>query len=92
MSKQNTSLLSGVFFILGVIPLIVGLTKWGNGIYVAVLSVSIFLPLILNVLGLIFALFGVKGKMKITLVLANCLGLCLSIFLLYVAMYGFLRS
>ncbi|WP_260412501.1 hypothetical protein [Alkalihalobacillus sp. TS-13] len=36
MTKKNFSILSGVFFILAVFPLIVGLTGWGNEMYVAV--------------------------------------------------------
>ncbi len=89
MTKKYYSILSGVFFIMAVFPLAVGLTKWGNEFYIAVLNVSIFLPLILGVLGFIFALIGIKGRVKGSLVLLNVIGVSLSAFLVFVAMYGF---
>ncbi|MGM0830277.1 MAG: hypothetical protein ACQEU4_18805 [Bacillota bacterium] len=67
MTKKYYSIFSGVFFIMAIFPLIAGLTKWGNEIYVAVLNISIFLPLIFGVLGLIFALIGMNGKVKLVL-------------------------
>jgi hypothetical protein len=92
MTKKYYLIISGVFFIMAIFPLLAGLTKWGNVIYVAVLNVSIFLPLIFGVLGLIFALIGISGKVKISLVLVNVLGVSLSIFLVFLAMYGFQQA
>jgi hypothetical protein len=92
MTKKYYSILSGIFFIMAIFPLIAGLTKWGNEIYVAVLNVSIFLPLIFGVGGLIFALIGINGKVKISLVLVNGLGVSLSLFLVFVSMYGFQQA
>lgn len=92
MTKKYYSIFSGMFFIMAIFPLIAGLTKWGNEIYVAVLNSSIFSPLIFGVLGLIFALIGMKGKVKISLVLVNVLGVSLSLFLLFVAIYGFQQA
>ncbi|WP_408009595.1 hypothetical protein ACJROX_04650 [Pseudalkalibacillus sp. A8] len=89
MSKKTFSVLSGVFFILAVFPLIAGLTRWGNKIYVAVLSISIFSPLIFSLLGLTFGLVGNKGKAKLVLVMLNILGVGLSLFLIFVATSGF---
>jgi hypothetical protein len=88
MTKKYYSILSGVFFIMAVFPIVAGLTNWGNELYVVVLNVSIFLPLILGVLGFIFALFGIKGKVKGSLVLLNIVGVSLSAFLVFIAMYG----
>ncbi|MYL53909.1 hypothetical protein GLW08_11230 [Pontibacillus yanchengensis] len=92
MVKKYYSFLSGAFFIFAVFPLIAGLTKWGNELYIAVINISIFLPLILGILGLIFALIGIKGKVKVSLVIMNVLGVFLSIFLVYIGMYGFQQA
>ncbi|NMH68301.1 hypothetical protein HF072_05860 [Bacillus sp. RO3] len=92
MAKKYYSIISGVFFIMASFPLIAGLTKWGNELYVAVLNISVFLPLIFGVLGLIFALIGINGKVKMSLVLINIIGVSLSLFLVYVAMYGFQQA
>ncbi|MCR8848286.1 hypothetical protein NQ095_07720 [Rossellomorea sp. SC111] len=92
MKKKYYSILSGVFFIMATFPIMAGLTKWGNELYKTVLNASIFLPLILGVMGLIFALIGIKGKVKVSLVLLNVLGLTLSLFLVFVAMYGFQQA
>ncbi|TYR77056.1 hypothetical protein FZC79_05000 [Rossellomorea vietnamensis] len=92
MKKQYYSVLSIVFFLLAVFPLIAGLTKWGNDLYAAVLNVSIFLPLIFGLAGLTFALLGKRGKVKISLVLVNVLSVALSLFLVFVAMYGFQQA
>jgi hypothetical protein len=89
MTKKNYSILSVVFFIMAIFPLIAGLTKWGNPIYVAVLNISVFLPLIFGVLGLIFAFIGIKGSVKVSLVLVNVLSVSLSSFLVFVAFFGF---
>jgi hypothetical protein len=89
MTKKYFSILSGVFFIMAVFPIVAGLTNWGNELYVAVLNVSIFLPLILGVLGFIFALIGIKGNVKGSLVLLNIVGVSLSAFLVFIAIYGF---
>ncbi|QTC41572.1 hypothetical protein I7V34_21430 [Bacillus sp. V3] len=89
MAKRYYSILSGAFFVMPVFPLAAGLTEWGNGLYVTVLNVSIFLPLIFGVLGLLFALIGLRGKVKVSLVTANVLGISLSAFLVFIAMYGF---
>jgi hypothetical protein len=70
-------------------PLIAGLTNWGNGLYVAVLDISIFTPLVFGLLGLIFAFIGIKGKIKVSLVLVNVLGISLSLFLAFIAFWGF---
>ncbi|WP_275477425.1 hypothetical protein [Bacillus coahuilensis] len=42
MKKRNASIFSAVFFIISVFPIVVGLTEWGNPLYVAVLNISIF--------------------------------------------------
>ncbi|WLD92482.1 hypothetical protein [Alkalihalobacillus sp. AL-G] len=89
MSKKSFSYLSALFFVLSVFPLLAGLTRWGNGLYVYVLNINIYSPVIFGGIGLLFALFGMKGKVKIGLVLLNILALCLSLFLLFVAIYGF---
>jgi hypothetical protein len=82
MTKKYYSILSGLFSIMAIFPLIAGLTKWGNALYVAVLNISIFLPMIFGLLGLIFALIGIKAKVKVSLVLMNVLGVSLSLFLM----------
>ncbi len=63
-----------------------------NELYVVVINVSIFLPLILGVLGFILALGGIKGKVKGSLVLLNIIGISLSGILVFIAMYGFQQS
>ncbi|KOO47453.1 hypothetical protein [Priestia koreensis] len=87
--KKYYSILSGVFFIMATFPLLAGLTKFGNFLYVDLLKVSIFFPLVLGVIGLIFSLMGIKGKVKISLVLMNTLGIVLSLFLVFIAINGF---
>ncbi|MGR9049649.1 hypothetical protein ACQ4XT_13570 [Halobacillus faecis] len=89
MSKKSLSISSGLLFILTVFPIIAGLTRWGNGIFTAVLHISIFLPLTFAVLGLAAGLFGIKGSVKVSLVVVNFIGICLSSFLIFVAVFGF---
>ncbi|UNL86894.1 hypothetical protein [Priestia koreensis] len=87
--KKYYSILSGVFFIMTTLPLLAGLTKFGNFLYVDLLKVSIFFPLVLGVIGLIFSLMGIKGKVQISLILMNALGIVLSLFLVFIAINGF---
>ncbi|KGP72868.1 hypothetical protein N782_09760 [Pontibacillus yanchengensis Y32] len=86
--KKLFTILSIVLFVLSIIPLI-GLTKWGNGIFVAVLEISLFLPLCFGFIGFVFALFGVKGKTRLSLILLHIFGVCLNLFLIFIAVYGF---
>ncbi|MBN9653358.1 hypothetical protein J0K78_03690 [Halobacillus sp. GSS1] len=89
MSMKSLSISSALLFILTVFPLLAGLTRWGNDIFTAVLNISIFLPLIFGVLGLAAGLFGIKGRVKVSLVVFNLIGICLSSFLIFVAVFGF---
>ncbi|UOR12810.1 hypothetical protein [Halobacillus amylolyticus] len=74
MSKKAFSILSALLFILTVFPIIAGPTRWGNGLFVFVLDISIYLPLILGGAGLVFGLLGRKGNVKVSLVLLNIIG------------------
>ncbi|MEW4326974.1 hypothetical protein Q0N12_09890 [Rossellomorea marisflavi] len=87
--KKTYSILSGAFSVMAIFPILAGLTKWGFPLYVAVLEVSLFLPFTLAFAGLVFALMGLKGKWKISLVVMNAAGLSLSLFLVFVALFGF---
>ncbi|WP_010172558.1 hypothetical protein [Bacillus coahuilensis] len=87
MKKRNASIFSAVFFIISVFPIVVGLTEWGNPLYVAVLNISIFFPLMISIVGFIFAFIGIGGKVKISLVVLNAIGSILSSFLI---LYRFL--
>jgi hypothetical protein len=87
--KKTFSILSAVFFVIAVFPILAGLTSWGNDLFVSVLSVSVFLPFGFSVAGLVLAFLGVKGKTKFGLVLLNSAGAGLSLFLIFVATMGF---
>ncbi|KHF39932.1 hypothetical protein [Halalkalibacter okhensis] len=89
MFKRLFSLLSIIFFILSVVPLMAGLAQWGNRILAYILNISIYLPFVLGLVGLIFGLFGLKGKIRKSLIILNIIALSASLFLIFVAMYGF---
>ncbi|MGD6793135.1 hypothetical protein [Metabacillus indicus] len=89
MPKKYFSILSACFLILSVLPLVAGLTKWGNPLYEWVLTISLFLPLSFALLGLIFAFAGAGGKLKGSLIIMNALGVSLSAFIVFIAFFGF---
>ncbi len=89
LPKKYFSILSACFLILSVLPLVAGLTKWGNPLYEWVLSISLFLPLSCALLGLIFAFAGAGGKVKGSLIIMNALGVSLSAFIVFIAFFGF---
>ncbi|MDX8290416.1 hypothetical protein SLL00_11460 [Metabacillus indicus] len=89
MSKKSRSLLSGFCFVIAVLPLLAGLTKWGNSLYTGVLEISVFLPLLFASAGLLFALIGAGGRLKGILVSLNAAGVSLAAFLVFIALFGF---
>lgn len=89
MLKKSFSLLSAVFLLLTVFPVIPPFDKWGDKLFVFILEISIYLPFIFGVIGILFALVGVKGNIKITLVIANILGLFLFLIIFLMGTIGF---
>lgn len=81
--KKLFSIFSGLFFVLGTVPLLFSLSGWEDSFYVTVINISLFLPLIFSILGLVFAFIGIKGKIKLILVLGNLIGLIISLSLLF---------
>ena len=88
MRKKVFTALSGICFFLAAFPLIF-MTNWGAAFFSALINISIFLPLLLGILGCVFALLGLKGSMRVSLILLNGLSILLILFVLFIAFFGF---
>lgn len=73
------SLLSLVFFLL------ITSLFWSD----KVIDISLFLPFVLGALGVILGWFGIKGDLRISLILLNLLALIMYSVLFFVATVGF---
>ena len=87
--KKVFTALSGICLFLAVFPLIFMTTDWGAALFSALINTSIFLPLLLGILGCVFALLGLKGSMRVSLILLNGLSILLILFVLFIAFFGF---
>ena len=89
MRKKVFTALSGICFFLAAFPLIFMTTDWGAALFSALINISIFLPLLIGILGCVFALLGLKGSMRVYLILLNGLSILLILFVLFIAYFGF---
>lgn len=84
LNKKIYSYLSVLFLILMISPLVAG-----DEYFVLILDISIFLPIILGVLGVFFGMLGVKGLIRVYIVVANLFVLVFYILITFIGIYGF---
>ena len=77
------SFLSGVFFILTISPLL------SEEIFDILIKISLFLPFVLGMLGIIFGWFGIKGEVRISLLFINSLAFIFYLFAFLIGTFGF---
>lgn len=77
------SLLSGVFFILTISPL------WSEEIFGFFIEISLLLPFVFSVLGIIFGWAGIKGEVRISLLFINSLAFIFYLFVFLLGTFGF---
>ena len=81
--KRNVfSVLSGVFFILTVVT-------YEGGFNDFFLNFSPYSLAVFSILGLLFAIFSIKGPIRIILIILNSLALLLFLFAVLIAIFGF---
>lgn len=81
--KKCFSLLSGVFFILTISPLL------SEEIFDFLLKISLLLPFMFGVLGIIFGWAGIKGEVRISLLFINTLAFIFYLFVFLIGIFGF---
>ncbi|MGA3674098.1 hypothetical protein [Lysinibacillus agricola] len=84
MNKKIYSYLSVLFLILMISPLVAG-----DEYFELILDISIFLPIIWGVLGVFFGMLGVKGLIRVYIVVANLFVLIFYILITFIGIYGF---
>ena len=76
------SVLSAVFFILTVVT-------YEGGFNDFFLNFSLYSPAAFGILGLLFAIYSIKGPIRILLVILNSLSLLIFLFIVLIAVFGF---
>jgi len=84
LNKKIYSYLSVLFLILMLSPLVAG-----DEYFLLILDISIFLPIIWGVLGVFFGMLGVKGLIRVYIVVANLFVLVFYILITFIGIYGF---
>lgn len=64
-------------------------TKWYGKFFDFLYDTSIFTPLIIGLLGIISAFLGIKGTIRMILILLNSLSLIVFLFVILIAIFGF---
>ena len=91
LNKKIYSALAVFFLILTISPLaaISLLGAKGDVYFNFILNISIFLPLIWGTLGVFFGMIGVKGLVRVYIVVANLFVLSYYILITFIGIYGF---
>lgn len=91
MNKKIYSCISVFFLILMISPLAAMsfLGARGDRYFEFILDISIFLPLIWGVLGVFFGVIGVKGLVRVDIVVANLYVLGYYVLITIMGSYGF---
>lgn len=91
LSKKVYSSLAVFFLILMISPLAAMsfLGARGDKYFEFILDISIFLPLIWGVLGVFFGMIGVKGLVRVCIVVANLYVLGYYVLITIMGIYGF---
>ncbi len=85
MSKNTRSLLSLFFFLLSVVPFLSAqFTNYGFIDFGIESRISLFFPFIFSMIGLVFAISGRGGKIRLVLITLNTLA---NLFHFFVAVY-----
>lgn len=87
--KKSSTTLGFVFFLLSAIPLCALLSSFSDLVVGFFNRVTIFIPIILGVVGLIFSVNGEKDWPKFGLIVGNILSIGAWALLLFVAIFGF---
>jgi|SRR5690625_22654 len=62
---------------------------WNNKLFDFIIDISLFLPFVLGVLGVIFGWFGIKGNVRISLIGINILALFFYLIVFLMGTVGF---
>ena len=91
LNKKIYSSLAVFFLILMISPLAAMsfLGAKGDAYFNFILDISIFLPLIWGVLGVFFGMIGVKGLVRVCIVVANLYVLGYYVLVTIMGLYGF---
>lgn len=84
LNKKIYSFLSVLSLIVMVFPFVAG-----DEYFDFIFGMSIYLPIILGVLGVFFGIIGVKGLLRICIVVANLFVLVFYILVIFAGIYGF---
>ena len=85
MSKNSRSLLSLFFFLFSLIPILSAqFTRYGFIDFGIESRISLFFPFILSMIGLVFAISGRSGKIRLLLMTLNTLA---NLFHFFIAIY-----
>ena len=83
------SILSAICFALMILPFALPSSPGGFDLLGFILDINFYLPLIFGAAGIILGLLGVKGNVRLYLVLFNACGLGIYVFITFVAFFGF---
>ena len=91
LNKKIYSSLAVFFLILMISPLATMslLGAKGDAYFNFILDISIFLPLIWGILGVFFGMIGVKGLVRVSIVVANLYMLGYYVLVTIMGLYGF---
>lgn len=89
MLNKIYSILSAIFFGLMILPLALPYFSSGFNLLEAILNINFYLPIVFGLAGIILGIIGVKGHIRLYLVLFNAFGLIFYIVVTFAGIFGF---
>lgn len=87
--KKTYSILSAIRFALMILPFAFPSSPNGFDLLTFILDINFYLPLIIGIAGIVLGILGVKGNVRMYLVLFNICGLSIYVFITFAAIFGF---
>jgi uncharacterized membrane protein len=84
MLKNFLSFMSIFFFLVTIIPLGLASINWLESPLHVLMGFSVFIPCLIGAAGIALAIIGLKGELKLYLILANSLSLGLYLITIFV--------
>ncbi|TWT25954.1 hypothetical protein [Planomicrobium sp. CPCC 101110] len=84
MLRNFLSFMSVFFFLVTIVPLGLASIHWVNAPMNLLMSFNVYFPCLIGAAGILFALTGPKGDLKLYLILANSLSLGLYLIKIFI--------
>jgi|SRR5690625_252981 len=89
IKKSQAKVKEKCFSIFSLIFLILAMPLWNDRLFDAVINISVFLPFVLGIFGIIWGSFGIKGNVRLSLIGLNVFAFAFYLIIFLMGTIGF---